>query len=208
MKFSFDGHEGWKEHPIDYSNWGESVILLGDSCTYGYGLQEEDRLHNQILTDRIVNNFGYPGWLNEHCYKIFLKTVKEHGLPHKWIIGWTSPFRYILVENGLGISVGPWIAKNMWNRSPAKKASRDFFVECQDTLLARTHDMIDAINLIDKNTFQFTFFDNLPKSDFPRVNNLFAPSEIHEYVFLDTSEDKTHPGPKTIKKIAEDIGEL
>ena len=75
MKFSFDGHESWKEHPIDYSNWSESVILLGDSCTYGYGLQEEDRLHNQILTDRIVNNFGYPGWSNEHCFKIFLKTI-------------------------------------------------------------------------------------------------------------------------------------
>ena len=55
IEFKFAGFEAWEPHKVSYIDWRKSVVLLGDSTTYGFGLDEEDRLHNVLDTDRPVN---------------------------------------------------------------------------------------------------------------------------------------------------------
>ena len=130
IEFKFAGFEAWEPHKVSYIDWRKSVVLLGDSTTYGFGLDEEDRLHNVLDTDRPVNNFGYPGYSNEHIFKIFLYLMGRYGRPHKFIIGWSSPDRFVVVKDKIGTSVGHWVSdsseKNFLvpqNTAPKRKHS-------------------------------------------------------------------------------------
>ena len=83
-------------HPVDYTNWEESIAIYGCSCVYGHYLEPEHHLHNVIETDRPINNFAYPGESNWHMWMKAIDHIKEYGLPHRICIGWTSPYRLAL----------------------------------------------------------------------------------------------------------------
>lgn len=183
IEFKFAGFEAWEPHKVSYIDWKKSVVLLGDSTTYGFGLDEEDRLHNILDTDRPVNNFGYPGYSNEHIFKIFLYLMRRFGRPHKIVIGWSSPDRFVVVNDNIGTSVGHWVSDS---------SEKNFLVEHTETHKHRTQDFRDAIRLIDHDVHEWTVFSNMP-DDVPVLK------------FIDVSKDKSHPGPKTMKQLASQI---
>ena len=89
-------------HPVDYTNWEESIAIFGCSCTYGHYLEPEHHLHNVIESDRPINNFSYPGESNWHMWMKAIDVIKESGMPHRICIGWTSPYRIALYNEGKG----------------------------------------------------------------------------------------------------------
>ena len=97
-----------KSNPTDFSDWENSVSLYGDSCTWGYDIPDEQRLHNIIETDRIVNNFGYPGESNVHMLMRFLDHIEKYGYPHMVVMGWSSPYRMAKFANQQVEPLGGW----------------------------------------------------------------------------------------------------
>ena len=100
-------------HPVDYTNWEESIAIFGCSCTYGHYLEPEHHLHNVIESDRPINNFSYPGESNWHMWMKAIDVIKEYGMPHRICIGWTSPYRIALYNEGVPaekeiLPIGHW----------------------------------------------------------------------------------------------------
>ncbi len=174
-------------YSIEYAKWNYSIVLFGDSTTYGQGLEEEDRLHNIIDTVYPVINTAYIAESNEHIFKKFIDAVYKHGLPRAVIVGYSSPFREALVENNTIKSVGHW-----------NKPDMD-----KETMLSRTGDIIKSIRLMTKNSpcilKEWTVFI---QSDYYREQG------VYNLPFEDYAKDGKHPGPKTIRTLSNWIGNV
>jgi len=154
---------GLPPHPVDFSNWSESVALYGCSCVYGHYLEPEHHLHKVIKTDRTVNNFSYPGESNWHMWMRAIDHIKEYGLPHKICIGWTSPYRIALYNEGIPaekeiLPIGHWSKQS----HTTAKIGHDWVMQMKITQEEYTRLIIDSLQLIcgDK-LLQWTLFHNL-----------------------------------------------
>ena len=163
--------------------------MFGDSTTWGHGLKEEDKLHNVLKRDRalrkfprVVNNFAYPGESNWHIWMRLIDVVKEHGWPGVLVIGWTTPYRYATFENGKVNKVGHW-----------NKA--DTIFNNEEDLIEYSKIIIDSVRV---NAFART---NLIEWTWFPLNGFVKQATMYDF----SGSDDKHPGPKSIKKLAEKI---
>lgn len=150
-------------HPVDFSNWSESVALYGCSCVYGHFLDSEQHLHNVLKTDRRINNFAYPGESNWHIWMKVIDHIKEYGLPHRICIGWTSPYRIAVYNEGEPqkkeiLPMGHWTKP----KHITAKIGNDWVMQMKTTQEEYSKLIIDSLKLIcgDK-LIQWTLFHNL-----------------------------------------------
>jgi|TARA_B110000914_G_C15518346_1_gene475179 hypothetical protein len=194
--------------------------LYGDSCTWGEAIDEEDRLHVQLenIQAKKVYNFGYPAQSNEHIFKKFVRHVTEHGYPKKVVIGWTSPWRMCVVneQNADVLSVeaiGHWTS----NITPEMGVGKDMISLCPKTLLVRTSDYMMAVREMCKGRTEIFEWHIKPVVRAAGVLNPTAleigwykyswAKGLYHLEFLDRGFDNMHPGPKSIKRLAEVICE-
>ena len=176
-----------KSNPTDFSDWKNSVSLYGDSCTWGYDLPDEQRLHNIIETDRIVNNFGYPGESNVHMLMRFLDHIEKYGYPHMVVMGWSSPYRMAKFANQQVEPLGGWernfqeVADN--NKTQFQKYNLLLFETVRTMCNGRSCKLLE-----------WTFYSG-SYSD----KRIFYPGK------LDVAKDGKHPGPKSIELVARKI---
>ena len=198
----FDYWDKFPLHEIDYSDWENSIALFGDSTTYGQGLADEYRLHNQIDTERTINNFGYPSHSNEHIFKKMVDIFTNHGFPRAVIIGWTSTKRMAVInEEEYNIHpLGPWMEEG--------KGGVDLFrllaVSYPSTMISKTEDIIKATRLMCQNRCilkEWTVFD-MPFM----VDN--EDSGIYYQEKIDIADDGCHSGKETIKQLCKHIGRI
>ena len=152
-----------KPHPIDYTDWERSIAIFGCSCAYGHYLDPKDHLHNVIETDRPVNNFAYPGESNWHMWMKAIDCIKEYGMPHRICIGWTSPYRIALYNEGIPaekevLPIGHWSKQS----HTTAKIGHEWVMQMKITQEEYTRLIIDSLKLIcgDK-LLQWTLFHNL-----------------------------------------------
>ena len=178
-----------KEYKHNFNDWSNSIALFSDSTTWGHGLKEEDKLHNVLKRDRalrkfprVVNNFAYPGESNWHIWMRLIDVVKEHGWPGVLVIGWTTPYRYATFENGKVNKVGHW-----------NKA--DTIFNNEEDLIEYSKIIIDSVRV---NAFART---NLIEWTWFPLNGFVEQATMYDF----SGDDDKHPGPKSIKKLAEKI---
>ena len=176
-----------KAHPIDYSDWKNSIALFGDSTTWGHSLQEQEMLHNIIDTDRHVNNFAYPGESNSHILMRLLDQINEYGFPYCIVVGWTSPYRmaHFTKDN---VESPP--TNIQWQRDmvvPHKKQFEGYNEVIMESVRAICKDKVKLL--------EWTIFGYNP-------NILTWETKLEDH-----GADKLHPGPKTMKQIARKIKE-
>ena len=190
-------------HPpieVNYEGWKESVVLLGDSTTYGQAIDDKYKLHNILDTNRNVINLAYPSFSNEHILRLLVDHIVEFGYPHMVIIGYSSPWRQSFIskeENSYGsiISLGNWNVPSLY---PEELLDRD-------TLKEKTIDIVKACRLICVNCckyFEWTVFAAAEKDRQSWIEDMY----IHP--FEDRGDDNMHPGPLTIQKLGEKIGTI
>lgn len=179
-----------KRHSPNYDNWSGSIALFGESTTWGHELEDEQKLHNVIKTDRTVNNFAYPAESNFHMWMKLIDQVKDHGWPYMVVMGWTSPFRiadfrYSHVEPNVHVdNIGHW----------SGKPYTDFMERNETNLIEYSKLVIDSTQLMCRgNTklFEWSWF------------NLNRDELLVEK--LDYSADGKHPGPESMQNIARKI---
>ena len=174
-----------KRHEPDYTNWKDSIALFGESTTWGHELEDEQKLHNVINTDRTVNNFAYPAESNFHMWMKLIDQVKENGWPHMVVMGWTTPFRLADFKSNDHVeNIGHW----------SKKPYSEFIVRNETNLIEYSKLVIDSTQIMcEGNTklFEWSWFNlNL---DYLKIDK------------LDYTKDEMHPGPKSIQNLARKI---
>lgn len=174
-------------HSINTNDWESSISLYGDSCTWGYDLESEQRLHNVINCNRIVNNFAYPGESNVHMLMRLLDNIEKYGYPHMVVMGWSSPYRMAKFGKQqieplagwqpefLKKTQGPW-GKQMYHYNLL------LFETVRRMLEGKT------------KLFEWTFFEASYDDE-----QIYYPDK------LDVAKDGKHPGPKTMELIARKI---
>ena len=189
-------------HPpieVNYDGWEDSVLLLGDSTTYGQALDDKYKLHNVLDTDRNVINLAYPANSNEHILRHLVDNITEFGYPHMVIIGYTSPWRASFISRE-PISHGEILSLGNWNVPSV------YPEELLDmpTLKERTIDIIKACRLICAKCryFEWTVFASAEEDRKAWIKDMYL------HPFDDRAEDGRHPGPITIQKLVEKIGRI
>lgn len=212
---SFYKNNGYQRRTVNYDNWANSVALFGDSTTYGQGLEDKDRIHNKLLTDFPVNNFGYPAWSNDHIFKRFLEEINEHGFPRAVIIGWSSPFRMLTVDETLKeyVSISSWTPTEnntkIWETAAAKLCT-----EAPMTMMSRTDDITQAVRLICKDRTilkEWTVFHPGHFYSGPKVSSFWGDyneEDVYSLKFEDRASDNIHPGPKSIETLCNYLGRI
>jgi hypothetical protein len=174
-------------HPVDYTNWEESIALFGCSCTYGHYLEPEHHLHNVIESDRPINNFAYPGESNWHMWMRAIDLIKEYGMPHRICIGWTSPYRIALYNEGIPaekeiLPIGHWSKQG----HTTAKIGHDWVVNMKLTQEEYSKLIVDSMKLIcgDK-LIHWTLFHNLKD-----VKEGPGKNSWSQAVFFEEGDDK------------------
>lgn len=91
-------------------DWKNSIVILGDSCTFGVGLAEDETI-SHILEKSIgrpVINLGIPGCSNHQILNNCATIINKFDIPYGIVINWSTSdrFRYYF-KNGYH-DVGPW----------------------------------------------------------------------------------------------------
>jgi len=88
----------WKD--ID---WKNSVVVLGDSCTFGEGLPEDETMCSYLeeVSGRPVINLGVPGGSNHVILQNLSILFTKYEIPFAVVINWapTNRFRYFLQDD-------------------------------------------------------------------------------------------------------------
>jgi len=207
------------EPSLPGNEWKDSIALYGDSCTWGQALEEKDRIHTQLknISGKTVYNFGYPAQSNEHIFKKFIRHVSHYGYPSKVVIGWTSPWRFASIsekhpEGGSWTvdSIGHWT----FDTTPEHAAAKHLLDTSPRTLIVRTADYTIAIENMCKGRTELFQWCVPPKKGKSKVtfdvdNNIThfpqTSNDWYKLTFDDKGSDNMHPGPKTIKKLAEQV---
>lgn len=81
----------WKD--ID---WKNSIVLLGDSCTYGVGLAEDETISYLLeqLTGRPVINLGVPGSSNASIVNNGSIILEKFEVPYAVVTNWSAANRF------------------------------------------------------------------------------------------------------------------
>ena len=219
----------YQPHPIDYTHWSSSIALFGCSCVYGLHLDPKDQLHNVIDNWRPVNNFAYPGESNWHIWMKVIDAIRTHGMPERVCIGWTSPYRIAMYNEGSPaqrsvLPIGHWTKPDF----TTAKIGKDWVLNMKMTQEEYSKLIVDSVELIcgDKLT-QWTLFHNLKdvkegpgKSEWNQAifdraeqqSGMFTSETIDSsnqnitpIEFTDRASDGNHPGPETVKQMAKMI---
>ena len=174
-------------HSINTKDWESSISLYGDSCTWGYDLESEQRLHNVINCNRIVNNFAYPGESNVHMLMRLLDNIEKYGYPHMVVMGWSSPYRMAKFAKQQIEPLGGWQPEFLkktqgpWGRQ---------MYHYNLLLFETVRRMLEGKTKL----FEWTFFEASYDDE-----QIYYPDK------LDVADDGKHPGPKTMELIARKI---
>jgi hypothetical protein len=101
--------KNWKD--ID---WKESVVILGDSCTFGVGLAEDETISYVLEKNlnRPVINLGIPGCSNHQILNNCSTIINKFDIPYGVVINWSTSDRFRYYYKTGYHDVGPWDADN------------------------------------------------------------------------------------------------
>lgn len=106
---------GYRTKEWKQLDWKNSVVILGDSCTFGVGVDEEETI-SSLLEQKIgrpVINLGTPGCSNQQILNNCSTILNNFEVPYAVVINWSTAdrFRYFF-KTGYH-DVGPWDTNNM-----------------------------------------------------------------------------------------------
>lgn len=101
---------GYRTKEWEDIDWKNSVVIFGDSCTFGTGLAEDETI-SSILEQQLgrpVINMGAPGYSNHQIVNNCATLIEKFEIPYAVIINWSTSdrFRYYY-KNGYH-DAGPW----------------------------------------------------------------------------------------------------
>jgi len=188
----------WKD--ID---WKNSVVLLGDSCTYGVGLAEDETISYNLekMLGRPVINLGVPGSSNNSMINHGSIIIEKFDIPYGVVVNWSAPnrFRYYYSNGYMDVS-----------KSIFHKTLFGSNLEIEDTNLTSlwTNTYINPTNEMCLNYYLGRNSSAMWKGRSRYVSVSFFPETAH-YMRCDqyfknnqTARDLLHPGAEDALEVA------
>lgn len=184
----------WRSKPVQYSlnsqlyrapewdtiDWNNSVILFGDSMSYGVGVNDTD-----VITYRLSQQLSMPvinlsqSGVGIHFFLANSIILKEAGINPKAVIYlWPDRIRQTeFVSDKKILSYGPWNLDKSWMNAIAIRNKHGYHY---NKYLMRTLRLLWECPIVEA-----TWYEELAD-----MNCSLLP-------FKDTARDGTHPGPIT-----------
>ena len=115
-KYSFKNVEyrlnnsGYRTHEFQDIDWSNAIVLLGCSCTFGTGVNQDETLDYYLnkLTKKQVVNLGVNGISNRVMIDMLCYIINNFQTPKNIVINWTAlgRFRYYFPDKF--IDCGSW----------------------------------------------------------------------------------------------------
>lgn len=106
-KLNKSGYRTYKWSDID---WKSSIIILGDSNTFGLALGEDETLSYFLEgnTNRPVVNLGFPGGSNEIILYNSSVVLEKFETPYAVVVNWSTLDRFRYYHKFSYADIGPW----------------------------------------------------------------------------------------------------
>lgn len=102
------GYRAPEWHSVD---WKNSILLIGDSNTFGVGVAEDETISYYLsnMLNKPVINLGYPSASNELILYISSLVFKHFGIPLAVCTMWSGTDRFRIFGKSSPSDVGPWV---------------------------------------------------------------------------------------------------
>lgn len=188
----------WKD--ID---WKNSVVLLGDSCTYGVGLAEDETISFQLeqLLGRPVINLGVPGSSNVSMVNNSSVIIEKFDIPYAVVVNWSAPnrFRYYYSNGYMDVS------KSIFHKTPF---GNNLVIEDANLTNLWTNTYINPTNEMCLNYWTGRNLNSIWKGRTKQASISFFPETAH-YMRCDQyfksnedARDMLHPGADNAISVA------
>jgi len=180
-------------------DWKNSVVIFGDSCTFGSGIAEDETISSVLESNlsRPVINMGVPGGSNQLILNNCATLIEKFGIPYGVVINWTTTdrFRYYF-KNGYH-DVGPWddIDKERIDGVDVTDLWTKTYMDQYNELCSAYFISKIAKSMWEGRTKYITisYFDYV--AHYTRANKFFK--------IINTARDLLHPGYENSLEIAE-----
>lgn len=101
---------GYRTYEWQDIDWKNSVVIFGDSCTYGIGLDQDETI-SYLLQKKInkpVINLGYPSASNHLIINNCAAMIEHFGMPYGVVINWSTTDRFRFYDDSNYHEIGPW----------------------------------------------------------------------------------------------------
>lgn len=181
-------------------NWKGSIVIFGDSCTFGSGLAEDETI-SAVLERKLgrpVINMGAPGCSNHQIVNNCSTLINKFDVPCAVIINWSTSdrFRYYY-KNGYH-DVGPWDSNNAGEPIDGVDISKLWLSTYMDRYneLCTTYYLSRTAEALWKNRTKYitiSYFDYI--AHYTRADQFFK--------IKNTARDLVHPGYENSLEVAE-----
>lgn len=109
VRYTCNSH-GYRTDDWDNINWKESIVLFGDSCTFGVGTSDDETINYFLekFTGRQVVNLGVPGGSNGLMLNLSTDLIENFGVPYAVIMNWSTTDRFRFYHSSGYHDAGPW----------------------------------------------------------------------------------------------------
>ncbi len=201
--FYVGNKDGYREEDWERIDWDNSIIMIGDSATFGLGVPNEHTIPKQLesILGKKVVNMSIPGCSSEFYIAVVCSLIRS--VPVKDVVLCHPSMPRIWDPIGSTGNLGPWLAENdsfapesyslynEWTKVEKRLTHKHFY----NTITLRTL-------LKDANLFEWTWSKDIAEFiDVPFYR-------IFGYSAENLSRDGLHPNVDINSKIARNIANV
>ena len=135
VRYKLNSH-GYRAPEFNTVDWANSVVLLGCSCTFGVGVDEDETISHYMseILNRPVINMGWAGGSNQVMLMNAFQLKQHFPAPYALVILWSTTDRFMLFTD-IGVhNVGPWDMVENVKNIPHKTSYNDIYTRCFEGL--------------------------------------------------------------------------
>ena len=190
--------DGFRTYNWNNIDWKEAIVIFGDSCTFGVGVDDEETISYalQKLAGRQVVNFGVPGGSNSLMLNLSSDLKERFGNPYAVIMNWSTSDRFRFYYEGGYHEAGPWDATTATRIDSLNVSSLWKF-----TFANPYHEMCT-------NYYTGKVSNSLWKDSTKYISISYFPDSAHymrvekQFKIDNGARDRIHPGPDNSIEVA------
>jgi hypothetical protein len=197
ITYSMNRH-GYRTKNWEDIDWKNSVVLLGDSCTFGIGVGEDETighfLEEQI--DRPVVNLGVPGGSNHSMLENCVSMIHNYGIPYAVCATWSATDRFRYYTRIGYTDLGSWTSeKQNIGGVNFSDFRRDLFLEPENEL-AITYNISSTVQALLKYRCKYASASFFSTAAYSALADYWLPID-------NGARDLAHPGAESMKKLSD-----
>lgn len=190
---------GFRAPEWDQIDWKNSVVLFGDSCTYGIGISDDETIGFQLeqLLGRPVINLGIGGGSNALMIQNATNLLEYFPTPYAVANIWSTTNRFKFFTEQCTYDTGPW------NKSSVHVSKHvDVTKLWQLTFADPTHEL--ALSFYEGRIGKAIWQDRTKYASLSFFGDTAHYTRSDNFFKIDNqARDLIHPGEESCKRVAQ-----